>query len=92
MMGSCDEVAAGFDVGTSVNPDGNADTSGLDRKLNRLATERSVIFARGGKDRGLSAPERARIKAIEVELDECFALRRQRWAARDARRFSRYDR
>jgi hypothetical protein len=72
-----------------VNRDADSEAGGLDRRLDRLATERSAIFARGGKDRGLSEAERGRIRAIEKELDECFALRRQRWAARDAHRFSR---
>lgn len=64
---------------------------GLDRQVNRLASERSTIFAGGGKDVALTESERQRIKAIDRELDDCYALRRQRRAARDARRFSRYN-
>ena len=67
-----------------------SDATGLDRRVNRLAGERSTIFAKGGTDDGLSASERQRLKEIEGELDACFMLRRQQRAARDARRFSRY--
>jgi hypothetical protein len=38
----------------------------------------------------MSEPDRQRLRDIERELDECFVLRRQQRAARDARRFSRY--
>jgi hypothetical protein len=68
-----------------------SDATGLDRRVNRLAAERSTIFAKGGTDVGLSESERQRLKVIERELDDCFALRRQQRAARNARRFSRYS-
>jgi hypothetical protein len=71
--------------------DSAADAPGLDRRLNRLAAERATLFSKAATDAGLSQPERQRIKDIERELDECFVLRRQQRAARDARRFSRYD-
>ena len=64
---------------------------GLDGRVNRLAAERSALFRKAGATLGgLSNPENVQLKAIERELDECFALRRQQRAARDARRFSRY--
>jgi len=63
---------------------------GLDGRVNRLATERTALFRKAGTTSGLSDPERARLKSIERELDECFALRRQQRAARSARRFNRH--
>ena len=74
-----------------VSTDSSADAPGLDGRVNRLAAERSALFRKAGATLGgLSIPEHVRLKAIERELDECFALRRQQRAARDARRFSRY--
>ena len=67
------------------------DALGLDRRVNRLAAERATLFSKAATNTGLSQTERQRIKDIERELDECFVLRRQQRAARDARRFSRYD-
>ena len=69
----------------------SANASGLEAQMNRLAAERAALFRKAGTALGgLSDPERLRIKAIERELDDCFAQRRQQRAARDARRFSRY--
>ena len=68
----------------------STDAPGLDGRLNRLAAERTALFRKAGTTSGLSNPERVRLKAIERDLDECFAQRRQQHAARDARRFSRY--
>jgi hypothetical protein len=65
------------------------DAVGLDRRLNRLATERSTLFAKAGTDVGLSSSDRQRLKDIERELDDCFSQRRLQRAARDARRFTR---
>jgi len=67
------------------------DGPGLDRRINRLATERTTLFAKAGTNARMSQPDRQRLKDIERELDECFLVRRQQRAARDARRFSRYD-
>jgi hypothetical protein len=66
----------------------SADASGLDGRINRLAAERAALFRKAGVFPGLSNPDQVRLKAIEHELDECFALRRQQRAARDARRFT----
>ena len=71
--------------------DVTVDASGLDRRVNRLAAERATLFSTAATHPGLSQTQRQRIKDIERELDECFVLRRQQRAARDARRFSRYD-
>jgi len=74
----------------AMSVDAAADAPGLDRRVNRLAAERATLFSKAATA-GLSQAERQRIKDIERELDECFVLRRQQRAARDARRFSRYD-
>ena len=74
-----------------VSTNSSVDAPGLDGRVNRLAAERSALFRKaGGTLGGLSNPEHVRLKAVERELDECFALRRQQRADRDARRFSRY--
>jgi hypothetical protein len=74
-----------------VKTDSSTNASGLEGQTNRLAAERAALFKKAGTTLGgLSEPERLRIKAIERELDDCFALRRQQRAARDARRFTRY--
>ena len=71
--------------------DASTNSHGLDGQVNRLAAERAALFRKAGSTLGgLSDPDRLRIKAIERELDDCFALRRQQRAARDAHRFSRY--
>ena len=70
--------------------DSSTNSRGLDGQVNRLAAERAALFKKAGTILGgLSDPDRLRIKAIERELDDCFALRRQQRAARDAHRFSR---
>jgi hypothetical protein len=73
-----------------MSADAGAHAAGLDRRLNRLATERTTLFAKAGTGAGLSKSEQQRLKDIERELDGCFALRRQQRADRDARRFSSY--
>jgi hypothetical protein len=64
------------------------DAAGLERHVNRLASERGTLFAKAATPAGLSQSEHTRLSAIERELDDCFALRRKQRAARDARRFS----
>jgi hypothetical protein len=61
----------------------------LDRRLNRLASERAELFDRAGAHFGLSAPEHERLSMIERQLDECFLARRRVRAERNARRFER---
>jgi hypothetical protein len=68
---------------------GSTDAAGLDGRVNRLAAERGELFRKAGVFPGLSNPEQVRLKAIERELDECFALRRQQRAARNTRRATR---
>jgi hypothetical protein len=72
-----------------VSSESAADGTNLERRVSRLATERTALFGKAATAAGLSKPEHQRLKAIEHELDECFVLRRQQRAARDARRFSR---
>ena len=69
--------------------DSHADQANLERRVNRLATERGALFDKAGATFGLSGPDQARLNAVERELDECFVLRRQQRAARDVHRFSR---
>src|SRR3954471_12371829 len=73
------------------NPGANqpSDAANLERRVNRLATERGALFDKSGASFGLSGTDQQRLNAIERELDECFLLRRQQRAARDARRFAR---
>ena len=69
-----------------VSTESSTDAVGLERRVNRLASERTQLFGKAGTSAGLSKPEQLRLKAIERELDDCFVLRRQQRAARDARR------
>jgi hypothetical protein len=75
----------------AMTAEAGADGPGLDRRVNRLATERTTLFAKAGSNTGMTQADRQRLKDIERELDDCFAVRREQRAARDARRFSRYD-
>jgi hypothetical protein len=63
--------------------------SDLDRRMERLATERGVLFEKAGGRNGLSDADQQRLKVVERELDECFLARRQQRALHDARRFDR---
>jgi hypothetical protein len=69
--------------------DRHSEAEGLERRMNRLADERSALFTKAGTRAGLSKDEHERVKTIGRELDECFVLRRVQRAARDAHRFSR---
>jgi hypothetical protein len=69
--------------------DAAADQGGLERRLNRLASERSALFERAGANFGLSGSDQQRLHEIERELDECFVARRQHRAARGMQRFAR---
>ncbi|HTL87719.1 MAG TPA: hypothetical protein VL856_21240 [Acidimicrobiia bacterium] len=71
-----------------MSTDGLPDQANLERRVSRLADERAALFDRAGAVFGLSGPDRDRLTAIERELDECFLLRRQARADRDARRFA----
>jgi hypothetical protein len=72
-----------------VTSDAAAERAGLERRLNRLASQRSALFERAGANFGLSGSEQHRLHEIERELDECFVARRQHRAARGIQRFAR---
>jgi hypothetical protein len=62
----------------------------LERRVNRLASERAALFDKSGASFGLSAADQERLSAIERELDDCFVLRRTHRAARNAQRFATF--
>lgn len=64
------------------------DKRALARQLASLTTERTALFARAGRDAGLTKVEHSRLAAVEREIDECYILIRQQRAERDARRFT----
>ena len=61
----------------------------LDRRLNRLASERTALFDKARVNFGLCVADQGRLHSIERELDECFLARRAIRAALDAQRFDR---
>ncbi len=65
-----------------------SDKAALERRLGRLASERTSLFG-GARNHGLSDADRLRLAVIERELDECFTALRQRRAVSDAQRFDR---
>jgi hypothetical protein len=65
-----------------------SDRAGLERRLAKLSTERTELFALAGTAAGLSKADQARLGAVERELDECFLAVRRLRAERDARRFT----
>jgi hypothetical protein len=62
----------------------------LERRVNRLANERTVLFEKASAPGGLSAQDQQRLAAVERELDECFLERRHQRATRDFRRFANH--
>jgi hypothetical protein len=52
-------------------------------QINALAQEEHELYERAGED-GLSDKEHGRLKAIEVQLDQCWDLLHQRRARRSA--------
>ncbi len=65
------------------------DKASLERRLGRLASERTSLFGAARGHGGLSAEDRRRLATIERELDECFTSLRERRAVNDAKRFDR---
>jgi hypothetical protein len=55
----------------------------LDR-INSLVEEEHALFARSREGAGLSDSEHTRLRSLEVALDQCWDLLRQRRAHRDA--------
>jgi hypothetical protein len=64
------------------------DRASLERRLTKLTTERTALFALAGTTAGLSKADHARLGLVEREIDECFIAVRRMRAARDARRFT----
>ena len=60
-----------------------ADTD-IFQRINDLASEEERLYGQVGDGSGLSADERARLAAIQVELDRCYDLLHQRQGRRDA--------
>jgi hypothetical protein len=56
----------------------NTDES-VQMRIERLVDEEQGLYGRGN----LSAPDQARLQQIEVELDQCWDLLRQRRALRE---------
>ncbi len=55
----------------------------LDR-IDRLSEEEHALYGRGGAGDELTEGDRERLRSIEVTLDRCWDLLRQRRARRDA--------
>ena len=54
--------------------------------IEALVKEEHELLDRGGSERGLEAPDHARLEAIRIELDRYWDLLRQRRARRAAGR------
>jgi hypothetical protein len=54
-------------------------------RIERLVAEEHELYDRGGEG-GLNDRERRRLEAVEVSLDQCWDLLRQRRALREAGR------
>jgi hypothetical protein len=52
-------------------------------RINELAHEEEQLWRRAGEGAGLELPEQQRLEAINVELDQCYDLLRQRQARRE---------
>ncbi|ROQ81266.1 uncharacterized protein DUF2630 [Streptomyces sp. CEV 2-1] len=48
--------------------------------IDGLVTEERTLRDRGGRDPGLTAEEQKRLRTVEVRLDQCWDLLRQRRA------------
>jgi len=69
--------------------DRGSERAALERRVARLAADRTTLFRAANARGGLSAEEQQRLMLTERELDECYnALRRDR-AQRESRRFVR---
>jgi Protein of unknown function (DUF2630) len=53
-------------------------------QINQLAHEEHSLFQKASTDEGLSSREHDRLKFLEVQLDQCWDLMRQRRARRSA--------
>ena len=59
------------------------DDTDIVRRIKQLADEEHTLFARAAEDESMTEDERGRLKKIEVSLDQCWDLLRQRRAARE---------
>jgi len=59
------------------------DDTDIVRRIKELADEEHTLFTRAAEDESMSDDERERLKKIEVNLDQCWDLLRQRRAARE---------
>ncbi len=53
-------------------------------RINDLAAEEEELWGRAGDGDGLEPSERQRLETVQVELDQCYDLLRQRRARREA--------
>ena len=53
-------------------------------RINELSAEEERLWQRAGDGSGLSADETERLRAIKVELDQCYDVLHQRQGRRDA--------
>lgn len=60
------------------------DDTELLQRIENLVNEEHHLTQRGEEEGGLNSDERARMKALEVSLDQCWDLLRQRRARRSA--------
>ncbi len=60
------------------------DDAELLQRIENLVNEEHHLTQRGEEEGGLNGEEHARMKAIEVNLDQCWDLLRQRRARRSA--------
>ena len=60
------------------------DDTELLHRIESLVNEEHHLTQRGEEEGGLSSEERSRMKALEVSLDQCWDLLRQRRARRSA--------
>ena len=58
----------------------------LSDRIERLVAEEHDLFHRGDDEHGLPKAEHERLEAIQLELDQCWDLLRQRRALRKAGR------
>ena len=69
--------------------DRGSERAALERRVARLAADRTTLFRAANTLGGLSPEQQQRLTIAERELDECYtALRRDR-AQRESRRFER---
>jgi hypothetical protein len=58
----------------------SSDDKGIFHTIDELVSEEHALRERSTGNHGLATEERARLRAVEVELDQCWDLLRQRRA------------